>query len=350
MAILFSSNFGGVSPYGFSNSATSDQGTYFTMTRFVGSGPGNRDYIRSTNLVVGDVHQFYAGWNRTVPQATSGASRFVRVRLRVGTGFNCTGNGDVWSDKWLMLGDMGGAAEGRIIAQLKPTGDNTTIALSVTKNIGATPSEGAGGVILSKGVWHSIQFEVRFGGSGYIKLWVDSDAYSSPTSQSNVLPLSTAGQTSTELGYYHNASTAAGGNVVLDYAQFQFADTFDANWHTTLGSPGADPPPPAPVPPDPDPVDPDPAQDPDPLPPSAPAQNPSPEQSVIGGAVRFSIPGVFTVDLPCFRWGYTANTVYLEREFGTTPVGTLFRAKTGPQRPGVGGDLRHQGSANQRAA
>lgn len=42
--------------------------------------------------------------------------------------------------------------------------------------------------------------------------------------------------------------------------------------------------------------------------------------------IRFTA-GTVTVDIDTYQWGYEAGTVQLERVFGTTPVGHLFRAK-----------------------
>ena len=42
--------------------------------------------------------------------------------------------------------------------------------------------------------------------------------------------------------------------------------------------------------------------------------------------IRFTA-GTITVDIDTYQWGYTAGTVHLERVFGVTPVGKLFRQK-----------------------
>lgn len=44
--------------------------------------------------------------------------------------------------------------------------------------------------------------------------------------------------------------------------------------------------------------------------------------------IRF-VAGPFTVNIDSYQWGYRAGVLYLERVFGTTPVGTLFRSKIG---------------------
>lgn len=44
--------------------------------------------------------------------------------------------------------------------------------------------------------------------------------------------------------------------------------------------------------------------------------------------IRFTA-GTVSVDIASYQWGYTAGTVQLERVFGNTPVGKLFREKVG---------------------
>jgi len=42
--------------------------------------------------------------------------------------------------------------------------------------------------------------------------------------------------------------------------------------------------------------------------------------------IRFTA-GAVSVDIDTYQWGYEADTVQLERVFGQTPVGKLFRTK-----------------------
>jgi hypothetical protein len=245
MAILESSDFGGTYPtYGFTSNYNTDENTYFTWTRFLGSGPGSRDYVRTTNLVTAVGTQFYSGWASSITAPATDESRFVRVRLRVGSGFDATGVSDVWSNKWIMLGDQGSAAEGdRVIAVLSPRIGTTDCQLRVGKNIGDFgTTDATEDVNLTLGSWQSIQFEVRAGSSPYIKLWVNNDTYASPTKQVSGAGLSgwsSAGWDSCELGFYQNMTTASGGNVVLDHAQFEVSDTFDSTYHANLNTGGS---------------------------------------------------------------------------------------------------------------
>jgi hypothetical protein len=236
---LFTSNFGAASPHNFSGEYRTDGDTYVTLTQNLDTGPGGRDYIRSTNQVTGAMGvQPYAGWAVPITAQAATASIFVRVYLRIGSGFNASSAGDIWSDKWIMLGDQGSAAEGdRMIAILSPRVGDTDCQLRVTKNIGDVPDEGTTDTNLTKGQWLSIQIEIKGGtGSAYIKLWIDNDTYASPTKQSSTFTWDVSTLDSAELGFFHNSTTGTGGNVVLDYAQFEVATTFDGSWHANQGA------------------------------------------------------------------------------------------------------------------
>lgn len=243
MAILFQPDFSIASPYGFSGNFDAEDGTYFHLTRSLSGGPGNRPYVNATNLVVGDIHQFYAGWSKTgLASVADGVSRFARCYLRVRSPFNATGNDDPWTSKWAMIGDQGGAAENRVIAQLATRIDDTDIQLRITKNIGPVPDEGTTDYNLTSliNTWIALQYEARPGsGTGYIKLWVNNDTFGSPSRSSSLFTISGANWTSYDIGpagFYNNASTAAGGSVIIDIAKIEYADSFDSSWFANMGS------------------------------------------------------------------------------------------------------------------
>jgi hypothetical protein len=253
VAILESSDFGGSAPlYGFGSNWDSDAGTYFNFTRFTSGGPGDRAYISSTLIVVGDVQQFESGWNTTgLSSVSDGTSRFFRCRLRINSDFDATANGGAWTSKWTMIGDQGGANGfgGRIIAELGPRIGDNDCQLRVMREIGEPGVDGTEDMNLPLGEWISIQFEARaHPTAGYLKAWVNNDTYASPTSTSPT-NMTLMGSHWTDIGtgptgFYNNAALAAGGDITIDQAQVEYADTFDETWHATLGDsdPPEDPP------------------------------------------------------------------------------------------------------------
>lgn len=239
---IFESNFSATDPYNFSAPWHADEGTYYTLTQQIGTGPSGRDFVRSTNIVTGTHSQPYAGWKKTALAAPpQGSSRYVRIRLRIGSGFNATGNApeSVWTDKWIMHGDQDGPEGDRIIAHLAPRIGLTDCQLRVTKNIGGVPADGAGDVNLTLGIWNNIQYEIQYSSTttaadGRIRIWVNNDTYASPTASSATnIVLPATSHTSLGLGFFHNATTAAGGSVQLDYCEFEYDDAFDATWHAS---------------------------------------------------------------------------------------------------------------------
>src|SRR5690349_19349621 len=87
--VIFSSDFPSASPYNFPGAGGGEfrtsGDTYVVLTQFTSGGPGNRAYIRSTNVVTATPGiQPYAGWARTgLSSVSNGTSRFLRGRLRV---------------------------------------------------------------------------------------------------------------------------------------------------------------------------------------------------------------------------------------------------------------------------
>jgi len=238
--LLFASDFGATSPYAFTGAWADDEGTYFTLSQQLNTGPSGRDFVRSTNIATGTHAQPYAGWKKTgLTAPTQGSTRYVRVRLRIGSGFDATGNSPetVWSTKWIIHGDQDGPGEDRIIVALSPRVTLNDCHIRVAKNIGDVPSDGAGDVNLTLGIWNDIQYEVRYSSTstatdGWFKLWVNNDTYASPTASSATnIALPSASHTSLGLGFFHNATTAAGGSVQLDYCQMEYDDAFDSSFH-----------------------------------------------------------------------------------------------------------------------
>lgn len=238
--VLFESDFSTTSPYGFS--ANWGDFTYYTNTPSPDGGPGNRPWVRQAHIVTGTTAQYYHGWEVTgLPAVTQGASRFYRWRMRVDSGFNALGNGDVWGTKFIIIGD-GIVSDGdRIMVLASPRTGNTDFTLRLSKNISSdfTPD-----VELTKGTtWVSIQMEVDTStttgtADAVYKFWMNSDAYGSPTSSYSGFTQTSAGMTQFRFGFYAGATLATGGQAIMDFAEIEVADSFDASWHANSGSGG----------------------------------------------------------------------------------------------------------------
>ncbi len=173
--------------------------------------------------------QFYMGWGVSVPQAQQGDSRYIRLRLRVTSPVNPSGIGDLWTDKFIILGD-GSDNSSRVIVELRPNGSDNGLETRIQKNIDGdearTPLLG-----LPMDQTLSLQFEARSGSSGRVALWMNNNTYGSPTRVSPNFSLSAAAWNNLRVGFYSNASLASNGRITYEVTDLQYDDQFDANWH-----------------------------------------------------------------------------------------------------------------------
>ncbi len=186
--------------------------------------------------------QFYMGWGTAVPQASQGQSRYIRFRIRVSGPVNVSGVGDVWTDKFIILGD-GSDNTSRVIIELRP-GAGNNLSTRIQRNIDGDEAR-SGTMDIPNDQVVSLQFEARSGSSGRVALWMNNDNYSSPTTTSPNFNLSASQWNNLNVGYYSNASLASSGRVVFEVTDFQFDDQFDPNWRSG-GSTGGPTPPGAP--------------------------------------------------------------------------------------------------------
>jgi hypothetical protein len=88
----------------------------------------------------------------------------------------------------------------------------------------------------SRGVWHSVQVEVRYGNAStaFIKVWIDTDTYGSPGILLSGHAASDPGNGNTHFGAFTNDGLQADGVFIHRHADFRVATTFDARWHASL--------------------------------------------------------------------------------------------------------------------
>lgn len=198
---------------------------YHTRRVIAGAGPQGED-VTQIDLTPGSTHaQFYMGWRGTVPPAPDGATRYMRLKLRVLSPLNLTGNPPegAWTDKFIILGDGGGSGS-RVIVELRPTTGADTIGTRIQRNIDGEPARTAVRDLVP-GQWHALQWEVRSGPDGQLTMWLDGVQ----VAQSGVFPLG-AGWDNVALGYYSNGTLAPSSRLSFQVAAFEYDDVFDPAW------------------------------------------------------------------------------------------------------------------------
>jgi hypothetical protein len=219
-----------------------------------GGGPGGRDAAQ-IDLVPNTAEvQPYVGWSKQeLPETPQGATRYIRLLIRVARPCNPVGTFDTWTDKLIILGD-GAGGRTRMVAGFGdphtpyPPEQATRIELgALSRNIGGFPEEATAHTDVTIGDWHWVQWEVRSSSTvdaddGRIKVWIDHAAYALPTSQSDAMQLltgvyddetgelvATNGWNNLALGHFVNTSLRSG-QMRIQVAGFEFADAFDAHW------------------------------------------------------------------------------------------------------------------------
>jgi hypothetical protein len=167
--------------------------------------------------------QYYAGHGLRFAQP-DGSTRYARFTLRIGSGYNPTGNGDVWTDKFM---EWGNGTQSRIICQIGPKRGMSDAQLWCSRGIDWLPNS-TNYVSLTIGQVERVQIEVRGGTNGRVCIWKNNGNYATPTSCSGAMTFSTAEWHTAGIGFYHNATVR--GRVDLAYGDVMIADTFDPAW------------------------------------------------------------------------------------------------------------------------
>ncbi len=228
-----------------------------TDANFPNCGWGNRSSSHYTLSKVGNgarftltpgsasgLTQFYMGWGTSIPQVQTGQTRFIRLRMRIIGPVNPSGVGDVWTDKFIILGD-GGDSSSRVIVELRPNNSNNGLETRIQKNIAGddarTPL-----LPLPSDQLLSLQFEARSGSSGRLAIWLNNNNYGSPTRTSPNFNLPANAWNNLQVGYYSNSSLSSSGRITFELTDVQIDDEFDPNWSGGGGG-GTGPTPPSTV-------------------------------------------------------------------------------------------------------
>ncbi len=219
---------------------------YHTRQLIAGGGPSGQDVVQFTHVPTSTHAQYYFGWfGPALPNPSAGAVRYVRVKLKVVPPISLLGSGDVWGAKFIILGD-GGDSSARVICSLTDNGVSSyTLAVMCSRNIDGPPNATSRVELRADGSWNSLQFEFRSSSTsssanGQLKVWHNSNTYSSPTRQSGLFQLNTTNWGNVNVGFYAGTTVAPSGRVVFQLADVEFDDEFDSSYHSgASGSPSA---------------------------------------------------------------------------------------------------------------
>ena len=214
---------------------------YYSMAHVEDGGPNGEDVVEFDHTPQPSgtpLLQYYNGWTKVVESAPpQGSVRYLRFWFKPLTPLDWSGTEDVWTDKFIILGD-GTEPSTRVICNLRDdfwVGNAGNMAINCARNIDGAPSA-ADGASLDANVWHHIQIEIRSSSTtssedARIAMWYDHNDYDSPTSQSTgPFLLETWGWWNISLGFYANAGLAHNGSMRYQLGGFQFDDEFDPSW------------------------------------------------------------------------------------------------------------------------
>ena len=181
-----------------------------------GAGPKGEAVVQFDLTPTSTPSQFYLGWAcGEFPAGPADAPRYARVLFRVLSPLNVTGNGDPWTDKFLIVGDPHGD---RVIVDLKPLSGYSDLNVMAQKGVGGGPT-----APLKIGQWQCAQFELSASG---VKTYLNRTDRSKPNVTLNQGFNPTA-WTNFNVGFYSNATLAQNGRVSFQIARAEYDDEFD---------------------------------------------------------------------------------------------------------------------------
>ncbi len=242
--------------YGFDGSVDDcGAGTNCTLSRLAGASPSGNDAIRLVATATGDAAQFDVYWfndDNSMPAVTQGQTRYVRWRYRFNSpiywpsnqgGVNARSAGG----KAFIIGNSCNEEEGRVIASLGTNAPNRNDPfVELDRNIDGLNIVAPN---LTADTWHSIQIAMVSSSTsvatdGALRLYVDTNTVGSPTDSASgfALPSATWGSSALDCGLIWGFSAfnelALTGTFSVDFADFEYDDEFDPNWHGGGGGDG----------------------------------------------------------------------------------------------------------------
>lgn len=220
---------------------------YHTVRVVQGAGPSGQQALQFDQVPASAHAQYYMGFSRNVGSAVpAGTTRYLRLRFKPLTPINLQGVADVWTDKFIIVGD-GDNAGSRVICHLRDNGQNSqSMAISCSRNIDGPPNA-TGLVQLSAGAWNNLQIEMRSSSgssNGRLAIWLNAanSNYASPTSQSGAMQLGTNNWPNVNIGFYANATLSSAGRASFQIADFEVDSAFNSGWNSGSGGPTIAPP------------------------------------------------------------------------------------------------------------
>jgi hypothetical protein len=89
----------------------------------------------------------------------------------------------------------------------------------------------------TKGAWHSVQGEIRYGdaATAYQKWWIDTDTYASPSfSLTGHAVTDATNGNNWRIGTFMNHGLGVSSEFTYRHADYRIATTFDSNWHGSI--------------------------------------------------------------------------------------------------------------------
>jgi hypothetical protein len=246
-------------------------GRLWNYTHETSGGWNNRNYVRfywwdyDVSGVPEEAVGFFFSGAPIEPSAQwqNGVEYFVRVRIRYNQRIRPHPNSGMTANNKWFIGNIGAGGDARVMIHMRSAESGgvcglnqsqyppqTHVGTRISQNISADCAGGA----LRVGVWEHLQYSFRFGGPGTaaVKLWLNNNDYSRPTSQDlnwgdNWQMVRSQMNTGFNLGGY--VSDEVADDVTWDIMDFEIANAFDSGWAPS-GSTTPPPPVPAPAAPD----------------------------------------------------------------------------------------------------
>lgn len=245
---------------GASGSNGSQMGVAWRRAMTLDTGPGGIDGVQIDHIGVTDtaLEYYHGAWNWTsglgaaVPQ---GGCRVIREKIQFLAPVDWLDNANGrFGFKHILMGTDGTFDTSRLIINFRSptTGGGSPVLLRVEKNVDGPPSRiDIPGFTSTGGPqgngFYSIQYEACSSSTptatdATIKVWVNSNNYSTPTAQSTGFSwVPNNWHSRVTLGYY-GESLGVGHNASYRIYAFEYDDEFDPGWYST-GGPTPTPPP-----------------------------------------------------------------------------------------------------------
>jgi hypothetical protein len=189
---------------------------------------GNGARFTLTPGSASSITQFYMGWTKPIPQVEMGQRLYVRLRLKAVGKQSDDGVDDVWTNKFIIIGD-GSDSGSRVIVEMRRSEHHDSLATRIQRNIDGDDAR-TRFVDIPRDELVSLQYEAKSGPAGRVAIWMNRNEYDKPTATSPTFDLSPRAWNNVNLGYYSNASLARSGRIVFEVTDLEVGGAFDPAW------------------------------------------------------------------------------------------------------------------------